>query len=156
VSRISLNDAFRVLVKAGRTPGATVAVIDDQTKRSDGKLHLWCGDGKDPLPRDYIRDCLRFELGNNEIKVFGPIGLSSGRRLDRLFPYYVDADQIEALIAEPTKLKSPGGRKRKVEADAVEAELERRRRARKPTTQRALAKHFGVSIDTISRRLKNK
>jgi hypothetical protein len=47
-------------------------------------------------------------------------------------------------------------RPQKADADAVKAELERRRKAGKKTTQRALAKHFGVSTDTISRRLKNK
>jgi hypothetical protein len=115
--RIGLNDAFRMLVeKAGRMPETAVRDLYDEASRNDSKLHLWCGDGKDPLPRDYIRDCLRFELGDNAIKVFGPIGLSSGRRLDHLFPYYVDADQVEALIAELTKPK----RKR---AERKESEL---------------------------------
>jgi hypothetical protein len=82
VSRIGLNDLFRALVKAGRPRETAVRDLYDEASREDGKLDLWCGDGKDPLPRDYIRDCLRLELGDNEIKVFGPFGLSSRKRLD--------------------------------------------------------------------------
>jgi hypothetical protein len=153
----------------------SVAVLNDQTKRTDGKLDLWCGDGKEPLPRDYIRDGLRFELGDNAIMVFGPIGLSSGRRLDHLFPYYVDADQVEALIAELTEPKQeskPRGRHKHSMRDDILAEYDRRCRDGEPhenaDLERWAAKELKVSpkyanttvtsppADTISRWLRER
>jgi hypothetical protein len=105
VSRVGLNDTFRTLIKAGRTRETAARDLYDKASREDGRLQLWCGEGKDPLPWDYIRDCLRFEPGDNEIKVFGPYGLSSGERLDQRFPYYLDAHQAAGLIAELTEPK---------------------------------------------------
>jgi hypothetical protein len=103
VSRIGLKNAFRRLVeKAGLTPDAAVAVIDQQTKRSDGKLDLYCN-GKLP-PRSYIRQFLRFELGDNGIVVIGQIGAGWGRA-DNIFKFKLDADQVEALITNLTKPK---------------------------------------------------
>jgi hypothetical protein len=65
--------------------------------------------------------------------------------------------QIEEIKkSKPEKPKGRIGRPQKADATAVKAELERRRTAGKKTSVTALAKHFGVSVDTISRRLKNK
>jgi hypothetical protein len=62
--------------------------------------------------------------------------------------------EAQAVPAEPTKPQ--GGRPKKLDAAKVKAELERRRKAGKKTTQSALAKYFGVSTDTIDRILNPK
>jgi hypothetical protein len=130
VSQIFLNDAFRMLVeKAGLTPDAAVAALNDQTKRDNGKLDLWCNGNL--LKRPYIRQCLHFELGDNAIVVIGQAGVGWGRldnipaphdrtvarRSDAsqpktsnngtLYVFELDADQVEALIAKLVKSK-PG------------------------------------------------
>jgi hypothetical protein len=95
--------------KAGLTPDAVVDVLNDQTRRSDGKLDLW---GKIRLERAYIRQCLRFELGDNAVMMMGQVGLGWGR-MDHLFPHSFDTDQVEALIAKLTrKPKSQSARQR--------------------------------------------
>jgi hypothetical protein len=80
---------------------------------------------------------LRFPL---QITARGPV-LPSG-------PLLVDRAVAKARIAKLTKPKRKRGAKRKpVDAAAIQAEVER-----KPTTNKALARRFGVSPSTIRRR----
>jgi hypothetical protein len=105
VSRIPLNDAFhRVVEKAGLKPDRAVDVLYDEASRSDGKLDLCCDDKL--LERSYIRQFLRFELGDNGIVVIGQIGAGWGRA-DNIFKFELDADQVEVLIARFTRKRRP-------------------------------------------------
>jgi hypothetical protein len=153
VSRIGLNDAFRMLVdEAGQTPDAAVAEIDQQTKRSNGKFDLWCN-GK-LLPRDYIRRCVRFELGDNdEIVIFAQMGVGGWFRADNVFKFKLDRDQVEALIAEltppppePERPKRKLGRRLKYDWPTIDPVIREEYEARNRSKD-LLAEHVRVRLE---------
>jgi hypothetical protein len=115
VSRIPLIDAFRKLVeKAGLTPEAAVAEIYQQTSRSDGELDLYCN-GNRP-PRDYILEFLEFKLGDNAIVVIGPIGAGGRGRVDHVYAFELDADQVKARIAKLTAPPPPPPKRKRAKS----------------------------------------
>jgi hypothetical protein len=156
MSRIGVNDAFRHL-----SPDDAVVILNEQTRRADGKLDLWCNGN--PLPRNYIRQALRFELGeNNEIVVIGKVGVGGWERVDHRFRFELDADQVEALTPPPltgtmaategsdtaaliAKQQSRAGRRIEYDWPAIEKAIRAEYGARKSKTK--LAAHVRVRLE---------
>jgi hypothetical protein len=115
-----------MLVAAGMTPDAVVKFLYGHVSRNDGKLDLWCNDNQ--LKRSNIRQYVRFELGDNdELMVFAAMGVAGGwGRADLLYSYEVEADSVEALIAELAKPKKSPGRHQHPMRDDILAEYDRR------------------------------
>jgi hypothetical protein len=110
-----------------------VDTFDNETKRTNGKPDLWCNGN--PLKRSYIRQFLRFELGDGAVVVIGQIGLGWGR-VDYLYPFELDAGQVEALIAklkrkQKREPKLPGRHQHAMRGDIL-PEYDRRRACTPP------------------------
>jgi hypothetical protein len=172
VSRVGINEGFQPLLAAGQSPHAARDLIDTQTKQSDGKLDLYCNGNL--LKRDYIRNGIRYELGDkDEIAVFADMGVGGMRRADLLYNYELDASQLGNVVPQPKpptarrllprrpaplkpKKKGGGGRPRLVDEAKVEKAKRQLEREGKKPTQSLLAERLNVSTDTIGRRQKPK
>jgi hypothetical protein len=131
VPRIPFDAGFQMLLATGLTPDAAIDALDDETKRTAGKLDLWCNGNK--LPRHYIRQSLRIVLdrarGTAKIHPAGPLGWQ--QRIES-YVFELDDEQMKTLIAKISKRSTPP---------------KKRERPIKPGTRKEWA--FGVLRDRI-------
>jgi hypothetical protein len=113
VPRILFDTGFQVLLAAGRTPDKAIGVLDDETKREDGKLDLWCNGNQ--LPRHFVRQCLHFSHNGGTSAVIGPVGVGweTKDRFDRpvVYVFELDADQLAAVMSPDERGRPPSQRK---------------------------------------------
>jgi hypothetical protein len=167
VKRVGIKDGFRMLL-ADRTRDEAVALLNE--KRRNGTLRLYCNGKR------HAGQYMEFKLDDkDEIAVFADVGVGGMRRADHIYNFKLDADQLAKLKPPPQPIPPPptarrllprrskpaprlspkkkqlGGRPQKLTAAELRAAERHRRDTGQPTTQRALAKHFNVSLSTIAR-----
>jgi hypothetical protein len=132
VTRLAGDAGFQMLLRAGLAPDAAIDVLDDETKRADGELDLWCNGNQ--LPRHYIRQCLRFSHNGKSMEI-NPVGVGWEKPPDS-YVFEFDAGQVQVLIEKRQQAlarerdKAAGGRHPHPDRTAILKNY-RQRRARR-------------------------
>ena len=126
VPRVPFDAGFQMLLAAGLTPDAAIDALDDETKRTDGKLDLWCNGNR--LPRHYIRQSLRFRHNRTSAEIIPLTGvgwekpqhicLATRRRAGR---------KAGSAALQPDPTKAPPGRPPEYRSDGQDRSADRHR-----------------------------
>jgi hypothetical protein len=156
VRPIAPTEAWRLLCGAGLAPGATLEILNRETA-AGGALGLWL-EGQPQgawRPRYLHRRQFRFvrgvmASGGDAVGVlpinpmeFTPKGPLLG--VVHRMRFQLDAEQVEALIAELTKPKRQRGRRRKYDWPAVDSAIRAAYEAHK--SKDPLAEHVQVRLE---------
>jgi hypothetical protein len=107
--RVPLDVGLQMLVAVGLEPDTAIAVLDDETKRTDGKLDLWCNGNR--LQRLYVRQHLHFSRDGKSVRI-NPVGIG-WKKPPAAYVFELDAAQIKAVIAGLSKPGRPWSQRKR-------------------------------------------